>query len=71
LRDEGKSIIYSTHIMSEVEKLCHRIAIIDRSRILDIGSVEELTARYETPSMEDLFFKLIDRHAVDVKPART
>ena len=71
LRDEGKSIIYSTHIMSEVEKLCHRIAIIDRSRILDIGSVEELTARYESPSMEDLFFKLIDRHAVDVKPART
>lgn len=73
LRDEGKCIIYSTHIMSEVEKLCHRIAIIHRSQILAIGSVEELTARYETRNMEDLFFKLIDRHAseVNVEPAQT
>jgi sodium transport system ATP-binding protein len=61
LRDQGKCIIYSTHIMREVEKLCHRIAIIYCGRILAMGSVEELTTQYETPDIEDLFFKLIDR----------
>lgn len=62
LRDQGKCIIYSTHIMREVEKLCHRIGIIYRGRILAMGSVEELTARHGTPDMEDLFFRLIDQN---------
>ena len=62
LRDQGKCIIYSTHIMREVEKLCHRIAIIYRGRILAMGSVRELTEQYDQPDMEELFFKLIDRH---------
>ena len=62
LRDQGKCIIYSTHIMSEVEKLCHRIAIIYRGRILAMGSVEELIDRFHEPDMEELFFKLIDKH---------
>ena len=62
LRDQGKCIIYSTHIMSEVTKLCHRIAIVYRGRILAMGSVEELADEYHEPDMENLFFKLIDRH---------
>ena len=61
LREQGKCIIYSTHIMREVEKLCHRIAIIYKGRILAMGSVEELADRYEQPDMEELFFQLIDR----------
>jgi sodium transport system ATP-binding protein len=66
LRDQGKCIIYSTHIMREVEKLCHRIAIIYRGRILAIGSVEELSRRYGEPDMEELFFKLIDQHELEL-----
>ena len=62
LRDQGKCIIYSTHIMREVEKLCHRIAIIYRGKILAMGSVAELAERYGEPDMEELFFKLIDQH---------
>lgn len=62
LRDQGKCIIYSTHIMREVEKLCHRIAIIYRGHILAIGSVQELSDRYHESDMEELFFKLIDQH---------
>ena len=60
LREQGKCIIYSTHIMREVEKLCHRIAIIYKGRILAMGSVKELADRYNQPDMEDLFFQLID-----------
>jgi len=66
LRDQGKCIIYSTHIMREVEKLCHRIAIIYRGRILAMGSVQELAEHYSEPDMEELFFKLIDRHELEV-----
>ena len=66
LRDQGKCIIFSTHIMREVEKLCHRIAIIYRGKILAMGSVRELTEQYEQPDMEELFFKLIDRHETEM-----
>jgi sodium transport system ATP-binding protein len=62
LRDQGKSIIFSTHIMREVEKLCHRIAIIHKGIILAMGTLPELQERYSQPDTEELFFDLIDRH---------
>lgn len=62
LKDQGKCIIYSTHIMREVEKLCERIAIIYKGRILAMGSMEELVRKHEQPDMEELFFKLIERY---------
>ena len=42
LRREGRTIIYTTHIMSEAETLCDRVAVIDRGRMLALGTVEEL-----------------------------
>lgn len=62
LREQGKSIIFSTHIMREVEKLCDRVAVIHKGRILDSGTVEELESRHRQPDMEELFFELIQRH---------
>jgi len=62
LREQGKCIIFSTHIMREVEKLCDRIAIIHKGRILAAGSVRELEQRYDQPDMEELFFDLISKH---------
>ena len=61
LRDQGKCIIFSTHIMREVEKLCDRVAVIHKGRILAIGTIEELTTKYEQPDVEELFFELIER----------
>ncbi len=62
LKDQGKCIIFSTHIMREVEKLCERIAVIHKGRILAQGTLAELTAQYNQPDMEELFFELIQRH---------
>ena len=62
LRDEGKCIIFSTHIMREVEKLCDRVAIIHKGRILAAGTLPELAERYGQSDMEELFFELISRH---------
>jgi ABC-2 type transport system ATP-binding protein len=41
---QGKTIIYTTHIMSEAETLCDRVAIIDYGKLLALGTVEELKA---------------------------
>ncbi|HVJ68558.1 MAG TPA: ATP-binding cassette domain-containing protein [Caulifigura sp.] len=62
LRDKGKCIIFSTHIMREVEKLCKRIAVIHKGRILAQGTLSEMTAEYDQPDVEELFFELIQRH---------
>lgn len=62
LRDQGKCIVFSTHIMREVERLCDRIAIMHRGHILSEGSLGELRDRHEEQDLEELFFQLISRH---------
>ena len=62
LRDEGKCIVFSTHIMREVEKLCDRVAIIHKGRILASGTVGELEKEYDEADMEELFFDLISKY---------
>jgi len=59
LREHGKCIVFSTHIMSEAEKLCDRIAIIHRGSILAEGTLDELGDRYGEHDLEELFFQLI------------
>jgi sodium transport system ATP-binding protein len=59
LRDQGKCIVFSTHIMREAERLCDRVAIIHRGRILTEGTLEELRDRHGEPDLEELFFRLI------------
>ncbi|MBI1246514.1 ATP-binding cassette domain-containing protein [bacterium] len=59
LRDQGKCIIFSSHIMREVEKLCDKVAIMNRGKILAEGSIDELREQYHQPDLEELFFYLI------------
>ncbi len=44
LNREGRTILYTTHQMAEAETLCHRVAIIDRGRVIALGTVPELKA---------------------------
>lgn len=62
LRDQGKCIVFSTHIMREAERLCDRIGIIHRGKILTEGTLAELADRHGQPDLEELFFQLIRRH---------
>jgi len=62
LREQGKCIIFSTHIMREAERLCDRLAIIHRGHILAEGTSEELAEKYQEPDLEELFFQLITEH---------
>ncbi len=48
--------------MSEVERLCDRIAIMHRGRILDTGTLPELRQRHEQTDFEELFYGLLSQH---------
>ncbi len=62
LREQGKCIVFSTHIMREAEKLCDRIAIMHRGQILAEGTMAELSEQHGEPDLEELFFQLISQH---------
>jgi ABC-2 type transport system ATP-binding protein len=57
---ESKTIIFSTHILEEVEAACTRAIIIDRGRIVANGTPQELKARSPSGRLED-FFRSITR----------
>ena len=64
-RGRGKTVIFSTHIMSEVEKLCDVIGIIQSGKLLAEGTLAELrrqNGRNDT-SLEDMFIALVDAQA--------
>jgi ABC-2 type transport system ATP-binding protein len=46
IRHRGKTVFMTTHLMEEAERLCDRVAIIDRGRIIDIGAPAELVQRH-------------------------
>jgi len=45
LKEEGKTVFFSTHILSDAEALCDRVAVLNKGELRGVGSVEELTAR--------------------------
>ena len=59
LRDEAKTILFSTHIMSEAEKLCDWIAIIHNGRILACDTLEGLRSVAGEHYLEDIFVKYV------------
>ena len=59
LRSMGKCIVYSTHIMREVERLCDRVAIISRGQIQACGTIAELQDQFHQNDLEELFFELV------------
>jgi sodium transport system ATP-binding protein len=59
LRGLGKCIIFSTHIMREVERLCDRVAIISRGKVQACGTLAELREKHGENDVEELFFRLV------------
>ena len=46
IRDRGKTVFLTTHLMEEAERLCDRVAVIDHGRIVDVGTPAELIRRH-------------------------
>ena len=62
-REAGRCVLFSTHILSEAERLCDRIGIIDDGRMLAVGSLEELRAMTGATWLEDVFRVLVGADA--------
>lgn len=59
--DEGKTVFFSTHILEVAEKLCDRLAIINKGKIIALGTMEELRSRAEErESLEKIFLELTE-----------
>jgi ABC-2 type transport system ATP-binding protein len=50
LRRQGRTIVYTTHYMEEAQRLCDRVGVIDRGKLLALGTVSELIRRYGAQS---------------------
>lgn len=56
---ENKTVLFSTHVLDVAEKLCDKVAIINKGEILFYGTLNELKARYESNlSLEEIFLKV-------------
>src|ERR1700676_274405 len=60
-RDRGKTVIFSTHVMSEVEKVCDHIGIIHDGRLLAEGTLAELRQRSGKQDLEDIFVGVVEQ----------
>ena len=59
-RGAGKTVLFSTHIMSEVERLCDDVAVIHDGRLVGLGSAEDLKAQTGEATLEGAFLKLVN-----------
>ena len=58
LAAEGKTVLYSSHVLDVVERVCDRALIIHEGRLIADGSLESLKASTERGSLEDVFRQL-------------
>lgn len=62
---EGNTVFFSSHILEVVEKICDTIAIIDKGRIIDVGTIEQIRSRGDH-SLEEYFLKLTSQEGINV-----
>jgi sodium transport system ATP-binding protein len=58
-RQRGKTVIFSTHVMSEAEKLCDRIGIIHNGRLLAEGTLAGLRTQHHQTDLEEIFVRVV------------
>src|SRR6201999_827283 len=58
LAREGRALVYSSHILDVVERVCHRVIIIDKGRLLLVGKPDQLVAEHNSGTLEKLFTQL-------------
>lgn len=64
-KENGKSVIYSTHYMEEAEFLCDRIIMLDAGKIIAEGAPQELKEKSATSNLRDAFFTFVEGGAKD------
>ena len=57
-RDAGKTVFFSTHILDVAEKICDRVAIISKGKLILCGNIEEIKAAQGDESLEEIFMQV-------------
>ncbi len=65
-REQGRCIIVSTHILSEAERLCDRLVLIDHGHVVADGTPTEICALSGKSTVEEAFLALVGREDVEV-----
>ncbi len=68
LRDDGMTVLYTTHYMEEADRLCDRLGIMDNGRLITLGRPDELKAEIGDPAdvtLETVFLELTGRRLRD------
>lgn len=60
MQDEGKTILFSSHNMGEISKLCKRIALIHKGRLRFAGTLESLREKYGIVDLDDIFMAVVE-----------
>lgn len=60
LRREGRTLLFTSHVLADVEELCSTIAVLERGRLLFRGAPAELSARYAEPNLERAFLRCVN-----------
>jgi ABC-2 type transport system ATP-binding protein len=71
LRDQGRTIVYTTHYMEEAQRLCDQVAVIDHGKLLALGTVDELIARYGGESMVTIHTTAGEEKLASANPVAT
>ena len=58
-KENKKCILYSTHYMEEAENICDKIVMINKGKVIAIGSPKEIKKNTHTTNLRDAFFELI------------
>ena len=61
LADRGKAILYSSHLLEAVEKVCHRVIVIHQGRVVADDSIDQLGTLMRTRSLEETFAQLVTK----------
>ena len=59
-KNNGKGILYSTHYMEEAENICDRVVLLNKGRIIAMGTPKEIKKKTKTTNLRDAFFALIE-----------
>lgn len=68
LRDEGTTVIYTSHYMEEVDAICTRLIIVDSGHIIESGNKDEIKAKYRSKgfnNLEEIFLNLTGKELRD------
>jgi len=65
LKNQGKTIILTTHYIEEAEALSDRVGIIDYGKLIELGTPPELMEKYNAKNLEEVFLKITGRRLVE------